>query len=96
MSSGANEIHSFFGLKTVHDELILYNINVRDLLTIQDPTDDTRRWDSPSFKEMHDKFGSWASETNDPCDAEENSYDGMVLLTGVTFPKGQICAHFFL
>ena len=65
------------------------------LWTIQDPTDDTRKWDAANLKEMHAKFGDWASEINDPCDAEENSYDGMLLLTGASFQKSQIFSHFY-
>ena len=50
---------------------------------LQDDDDHTRQWNSANkLEDLLKRFQDFAYEVNDACDAEEDSYDLMVLLTG--------------
>jgi len=60
-----------------------FKLAINGIHIYKDENEDTNRWSSAtSVLQILNEFGTWASEVNDPCDAEENSYDGMILFTG--------------
>jgi len=59
-----------------------FKLAINGIYMYKDANDNTRRWESDNFYQMFNQFSVWASENNNGCDAEVNSYDGMVLLTG--------------
>jgi len=60
-----------------------FKIAINGIYMYKDDDEHSRKWKSASsLKEMLDTFKEFAYQTNDACDAEDDSYDAMVLFTG--------------
>ena len=71
-----------------YEALLFYNCSaINQMPTIpkclKEDDEETEIWNQQqSAEQLLNKFQDFARRVNGACDAEENSYDGMVLLTG--------------
>ena len=63
------------------------NIIIFNFLCLKELSDEASRdWDSSNtLLDLLHKFGDFANDVNNACDAEENSFDAMVLFTGRSY-----------
>ena len=55
----------------------------KQYLPLQEENEFSRKWNTvTTLEKMLKSFQQLAYEVNDACDAEEDSYDAMILLTG--------------